>query len=113
MPTRDIFCRGVRMQHKFGGLEERNDPLTPQGPIDMPWPKQVRDLSSPRESQALRSLDVQRDGQFGYRTEPSAVCKPGGGYATLDGPRPDDAQVFGMPIPVGTKRRMGPLKTDK
>ena len=110
---RDIFCRGVRMQHQFGGLETRNDPLEQQT-FDPPWPKRVQHLSEQNgSSRELRDLYVQRDGQYGYRDEPAAVCKPYGGYATLDGPKPDVAQDIAMPIPVGTKRRYGPLKTDK
>lgn len=106
---RDIFRRGVRMQHKFGDLEQHDDMLN-IGTFDMPMPRRVDDLS---KRAAGRPCEVQTDGQHFYRPEPSPVCKPSGGYATLNGPTPDLPQMVGMPVPVGTKRRLGPVKTDK
>lgn len=106
---REIFRRGVRMQHQFGDLEGRNDPLG-QGTFDPRFPERVSDLS---KAGASRPLEVQREGERFYRDSPSPVCKPGGGYASLNGPAPDLPQVLAMPMPVGSKRRLGPLKTDK
>lgn len=106
---REIFRRGVRMTHQFGGLEGRNDPLG-QGTFDPGFPERVSDLS---HQGASKPLEVQRNGENFYRESPSPVCKPGGGYASLNGPTPDRPQEFAMPFPVGTKRRLGPPKTDK
>jgi len=48
-----------------------------------------------------------------YRPDPSPVVKPNGECAHSDGPTLDVPMDFAMPIPVGTKRRLGPLRTDK
>ena len=107
---RDIFRRGVRFIHKFGDLKDVADPLNSVGSFDPPWPKRIDDLS---KMAAGKPLEVGADGQHMYREAPSPICKPAGGYASINGPMPDIAQEVGMPIPVGTKRRLGPLKTDK
>ena len=104
---REIFRRGVRMQHQFGATEKINDPLGSQT-WDPPWPKSVRQLS-----QTGKSCEIQQYGEHAYRPQSSPVQKPDGRMANINGPAPDFAQVLGMPIPVGTKRRLGPLKTDK
>lgn len=109
----DFFRRGVRMQHKFGELESHDSPLG-IGTFDVPWPKRVDNLEgSSAGHRELRPLEVQQHGEHQYRPSSSPICKPNGGYADINGPKPDYAQIYGMPIPVGTKRRLGPLKTDK
>jgi hypothetical protein len=104
---KDIFARGNRMIFKFEGLLDRSDPLGTQT-FDMPWPKRVDDLSKPG-----RPCTSQDYGLHNYRPDPSPVCKPDGGYARSDGPAPDAAMELAMPLPVGTKRRLGPPKTDR
>ena len=111
---RDIFRRGVRMQHQFGDTEKINDPLGVQTfdqtyfPLPGPGMKSL--------STQGKSVEVQQYGEYSYREPSSPIQKPSGGMATNQGPAPDVAQIFGFPIPVGTKRRSGsggPLKTDK
>jgi hypothetical protein len=106
---RDIFRRGVRMTHRFEEAVNAGDPFNP-GTFEMPWPKRPDALS---EQAPGRPCEVQRDGEHMYREGSSPVCKPNGSAASLNGPTPDLPQIFGMPVPVGTKRRLGPLKTDK
>lgn len=106
---RDIFSRGARMQHQFEGLIDRNDPLG-TATFEAPWPKRVEDLSKRGPGHPCTS---QEHGLHNYRLDPSPICKPGGGYARSDGPVTDAAMELAMPIPVGTKRRLGPPRTDK
>jgi hypothetical protein len=110
MPTikmkADWFCRGVRMQHDFSQLIKPNDPLHSVQETEMPWPMFPKDRGS-------SPFEVKSHGQAGYRKEPSPVVTPSGRRVSLDGPYKDHAQEEAMPIPVGTKRRYGPLKTDK
>lgn len=104
---RDIFARGVRMQHKFDELVGRADPLGIET-FEVHRPMRVDELSktgSPCISQQY--------GQHNYRRDPSPVVKPNGQCARSDGPAPDFAMNLAMPIPAGTKRRLGPPKTDK
>jgi hypothetical protein len=109
---RDFFRRGVRMETTYGPLEERYDPLG-TGHFDLPTPIQVSALGTPGAPGRSRPLEIQDYGQHQYRESKSAVCKPSGGCASISGPEPDFAQTFAMPFPVGTKRRLGPPKTDK
>jgi hypothetical protein len=104
---RDIFARGVRMQHKFGELIGRSDPLGMES-FEAHRPMRVDELSKPG-----RPCTSQEYGQHNYRPDPSPVTKPNGQMARSDGPAPDLAMGLGMPIPVGTKRRLGPPRTDK
>lgn len=104
---KEFFRRGVRMTIPFGGLEERNDPFG-SGTFTYEGPQRVDELSQPG-----RAVEVQQYGEHQYRSASSPICKPSGGYASTNGPAPDFAQILGMPIPVGTKRRLGPRKTDK
>jgi hypothetical protein len=106
---KDWFRRGVRMQHPFGDLEGRSDPWGTRT-FEESWPKRVDDLS---KQAAGKPLEIQQYGEHQYREAPSPVCKPAGGYASLNGPAPDLPQIIGTPIPVGTKRRIGPNRTDK
>lgn len=105
---RDIFRRGVRYQHQFGTLEQINDPWGTQT-WNMSVPIRVDELSKPGKG----SCEVHEYGERFYAPERSAVVKPSGGHASLNGPSIDYAEVLGRPTPVGTKRRFGPLKTDK
>ncbi len=104
---RDIFRRGVRMVHHFGTLEERNDPWG-TSTFDPRFPERVDELSKPGHP-----CEIQQYGEHFYSPERSAVVKPNGQAASLNGPVPDIAEQFARPVPVGTKRRLGPLKTDK
>lgn len=110
---RDIFRRGVRMQHQFGETEKINDPLGNET-FEVQWPRRIDTLSRGSAGNAVMApLEVQRQGEYNYRQQSSPISKPNGGFADINGPKPDYAQIYGMPIPVGTKRRLGPLKTDK
>jgi hypothetical protein len=103
----DFFRRGPRMTLKFGETEQRDDPFG--GKTWFPeWPKEVERLSG-----TGTPCEVQEYGERFYRPEPSAVQKPSGGFASLNGPEPDAPEGFGRPFPVGTKRRSGPPRTDK
>jgi hypothetical protein len=104
---REIFSRGVRMTHTFEQLIDRQDPLGTQT-FEAPWPRRVDDLSA-----GSKPLESREHGLHNYRPDSSPVVTPGGRCARSDGPAPDLAMEFAMPIPVGTKRRLGPLKTDK
>jgi hypothetical protein len=102
---REIFRRGVRMTHRFGELEGQNDPLG-SGTFDPKFPERMDTLSSkPLESCSL--------GEHQFREATSPVCKPNGGCASINGPAPDYAEMLARPFPVGSKRRLGPPKTDK
>lgn len=104
---REIFRRGVRMQHQFGSLEARNDPLGAET-FEHRAPVAVSNLSG-----TGRPCEIQQYGERMWTEPRSAVSKPGGGFASLNGPAPDYAESLGRPIPVGTKRRLGPPRTDK
>ena len=106
---RDIFRRGVRMQHQFGTLETRNDPLGVET-FDFTPPVRVDSLS---KRAAMGPMEVRTHGEALWMEPRSAVVKPNGKAATFGGPKPDLAEAFGRPVPVGTKRRLGPLRTDK
>jgi len=101
---REIFRRGVRMQHPFGELESRSDPLGSQS-FDPRFPKSVQNLS---RRGASPPLSVQTHGQHDYRPDSSPVCKPGRGVASANGPSPDVAMDVAMPVPIGTTRRKFP-----
>jgi hypothetical protein len=104
---REIFSRPNRMVHQFDQLIDRNDPLATQT-FDLHRPMRVDELHS--KSQACESTEY---GLHNYRLDSSPVVTPGGRCARTDGPSPDIAMGVAMPWPVGTKRRLGPLKTDK
>jgi hypothetical protein len=106
---KEIFSRGVRMSHPFGELVGRQDPLGTQT-FEAPWPRRVDDLSKRSPGRPMTS---QQYGLHNDRPDSSPVVKPNGQCAHSDGPAPDLAMMFGRPIPVGTKRRIGPLKTDR
>lgn len=106
---RDIFRRGVRMQHQFGDTEAINDPFGnatfPAPDYPLPSVKRFSGYGSPCE--------IQEYGEHQYRPSSSPIQKPNGNMANIQGPTPDMPQIFGMIVPVGTKRRLGPLKTAK
>lgn len=110
----DWFRRGVRMQHQFGDTEKINDPMGSGtfAPPDFPLPGP----GVGRFSGTGKPCEVQEYGEHAYRPQSSPVQKPGGDMANINGPAPDAPQIFGMIVPVGTKRRSGlggPLKTAK
>ena len=94
------------MQHQFGDTEKINDPWGTQT-FDVPVPPGVGKLNKGHP------CEIQEYGEHDYRPDSSPIQKPGGGFANVDGPLPDLAQGIAMPAPVGTKRRLGPPKTDK
>jgi hypothetical protein len=106
---RDIFRRGVRMQHHYGTLEQRNDPLGTET-FEFNPPVRVDSLS---KRAAMGPIEIRDKGEHLWREPRSAVVKPNGKAASFQGPAPDLAEEFARPIPVGTKRRLGPLRTDK
>jgi hypothetical protein len=106
----DFFRRGVRMIHKFGELEKHDSPLG-VGTFGIHAPERIGTLGD--NGDHVRPLHIQAHGEHQYRPSSSPICKPAGGYADINGPAPDFAQNLAMPMPVGTKRRLGPLKTDK
>jgi hypothetical protein len=107
---REIFRRGVRMTHQFGTLEGRDDPFFGTPTFDPRFPERVDDLG---KSGASPPLEIGTYGEHRAYPARSAVVKPNGEAASLSGPAADRPEFFGAPIPVGTKRRLGPLKTDK
>lgn len=102
---REIFRRGVRMTHPFGTLEECSDPWGTRT-FDPRFPERVDQLHSP-------PAEIHQYGERFYAPERSAVIKPTGAAASLNGPSPDIPELIARPIPIGTKRRHGPPKTDK
>ncbi|MBA0085095.1 MAG: hypothetical protein HRJ53_08870 [Acidobacteria bacterium Pan2503] len=100
---RDWFNRGVRMQHQFGGIEEKNGPLS-EGytwePPDFPFP--IKRLSGTGKPCEIKEFGLQS-----YRPDPSPICKPDHSYAETQGPArfPDLAEQAARPVPVGTKKR--------
>jgi hypothetical protein len=102
---KDFFSRGVRMIHPFGKTEEINDPLQ-HNTWDLPLPANRIGGNSP-------GCEVQQYGESNYLEDRSPIQKPSGEMASTQGPNPGLAEVLARPIPVGTKRRYGPLKTDK
>jgi len=106
---REIFSRGVRMSHPFDELIDRSDPLgTGSESFEMFRPMRADDLSKHG-----RELASTRLGQHNDRPDSSPICKPNGSCARMDGPLEDEAMDQARPVPVGTKRRLGPLRTDK
>lgn len=105
----DWFRRGPRMTLRFGETEKEADPLGTGTfpPPDFPLP------SVKRFSGYGKPCEIQEYGEHQYRPSSSPIQKPNGNMASIQGPTPDLPQVFGMIVPVGTKRRLGPLKTAK
>jgi hypothetical protein len=99
---RDIFRRAVRMTHKFGAIEGDSDPLYGRGHVFEPqFPERPDQLSS-------RPITIQQQGEYRYFSQPgSAVAKPNGQLASINGPAPDYADALASPIPVGTSQRLG------
>ncbi len=79
---RNIFRRGVRMTHEFGGLEEMRDPSGRQT-FDPKFPIEPQQHSAPITTQ-----------QYGVHQSPwnqpnQGVQKPNGRMASFQGPAPD------------------------
>ena len=101
---REMFSRGVRMQHRFGA---KDDPLMPGEYFDAPYPD------------GIKSVNLNGKGRFRGQThglhvytEPfSPVAKANGGNASLSGPRLDNADAISDPIPMSTemRRTQGPF----
>jgi hypothetical protein len=80
--NRDIFRRGVRMTHEFGGLEEMHDPsgretFTPQFPVE------------PQQHSAPITTQEYGIHQHPWNQPKNGVQKPGGSMASFQGPAPD------------------------
>jgi hypothetical protein len=101
------------MTHQYGTLEEVNSPFFGPGTFEPPWPKRVDALGTPGVDGRGKPCEVQEYGEHFYSPERSAVTKENGRNASLNGPAPDMAEAIARPIPVGTKRRFGPPRTDK
>lgn len=91
---RNIFRRGVRMTHEFGGLEEMKDPegretFTPRFPVET-----TQQHSSP--------ITTQQYGvhQLPWNAPKEGVQKPNGQMASFNGPAPD-VEECGVMIAVG------------
>lgn len=102
----DWFRRPTRFTHKFGGLEERDDPLG-----SGTW--QVPDFPVTRYTGLGPKREIQEFGEYKHRPDPSAVSHPSGGFASLNGPKPDRPQAEGMLWSVGTRWRYGPVDIDE
>jgi hypothetical protein len=113
---RDIFRRGPRFTHQFGSLEEVNGPFFGPSCFELPVPERIDELGQiggTPGSRRGRPVEIHEFGERFYAPERSAVTKPSGSNASLNGPVLDLAEAVGRPIPASTKRRFGPLKTDK
>lgn len=106
---KELFSRSTRYIHPFDELIERQDPLATQT-FEMERPMRPDALSKIAPTGPCTSQDY---GLHNDRPDSSPVVKPNGQCAHSDGPAPDYAMIDARPIPVGTKRRLGPLKTDK
>ena len=103
---RDIFRRPTRMVHPFGEIERINDPRG-ENSFEFKAPM-------PGRNRRTGPLTIQQHGDHDvFSPSRSPICKPGGGTASLAGPKPDWAEAIAAPIPPSTKRRVGFLKTSK
>jgi hypothetical protein len=104
------------MQHQFGSLEDVNGPFFGPGTFD-PKFEQARRVDRLSAQAATPPLEVSDHGEHFYAPERSAVVKPSGAHASLNGPSPDVPEMIARPIPVGTRRRSmsgaAQVKTDK
>ena len=108
----DIFKRPTRMVHKFDAIERSNDPMG-TSTFDF-YEQHKRTRVSELGNHRVRSCTVQQHGEYEmFSPSRSAVEKPGGGLASISGPKPDYAEQLGAPVPVSTKKRVNHLKTDK
>lgn len=103
---KDIFRRGTRMVHKFGEIEGRSDPVYgDQGVFDPRFPIVHNNMSGARNNSP--PITLQGHGEFRYFSQPgSAIAKPTGRLASLNGPQPDYADAIASPVPVGTSQRL-------
>ena len=101
----DNFRRAVRFTHKFEGLTQDN-----------PWGTPTWQMEAPIRPNERRSAQahVQTHGEYSYPERKSPVCKPGGGYASINGPHPDIADDIASPVPQSTSKRLnGGVAKDK
>jgi hypothetical protein len=105
---REWFSRGVRMSHKFGNTEKLDDPMQTET-FDLKTPDLSRTGGGRSPPCELKDYGQNIPG-FPDR---SPIQKPSGGFASTQGPTPDGIEPFSRPVPVGTKRRIGPPRTDK
>lgn len=98
MPTlkKDWFQRGVRMTHRFG--ESTRDDFLGTGTFELPLPDGVKREGT---NQILKC----RQGQHDYYEPLSPVVKPNGVRANMNGPAPDPAGEWAVPVPAGTNKR--------
>ncbi len=103
--NRDIFKRGIRFTHKFGGIEQIDDPLG-RRTFDFKAEQErtrVSELSKPAQQ-----CTVQQYGEYaGPWGEPrSPVQLPSGRLASTNGPEPDEARMYAVPVPASTRKRV-------
>lgn len=94
---KELFRRGVRMTQRFGENVTADDPLG-TSTFDIPRPL-------PGSSNRTSAIHVQQQGEHRWDKPASPITKPTGANASIDGPAPDNAEFFGAPIPMSTKKR--------
>lgn len=99
---RNIFRRGVRMTHEFGGLEEMRDPtgretFTPDFPVE------------PQQHSAPITTQQYGVHQLPWNEPTQGVQKPSGRMASFNGPAPDleNDYCVGIAVSKPFKRRSG------
>lgn len=102
MPTlkREIFLRPNRMTHRFGEAIGRGDPLGAES-FELNAPKGLRSTNSGH----IGRTGIKQNGINRYSESLSAIEKPRGGAASLNGPAPDYAGMVVERPPVSTARR--------
>lgn len=98
MPTlkKDLFQRGPRMTHRFGQLAK--DDFIGTGTFELPLPDGVK-------REGTNQLLKTRCGQHDYYEPLSPVVKPNGVRASMNGPAPDPAGEWAVPVPASTQKR--------
>ena len=105
--NRNIFSRPMRMVHHFQEGSDFTDPVKPNHAFNAPFPIECKQQRSP-------PLEIQQYGEHRSWDEPkSAIIKPTGRRASLNGPDPDYAADFAGVFPPSTKKRVGHKSTDK
>ena len=95
----ETFRRSTRFTHRFDeGMQD--DPF---------WNKPTFNMQAPVRPDERRSpgFDVQQKGETDYYGPLSGVVTPSGRKTSIDGPRPDTAELIAVRIPAGTKCRKG------
>jgi hypothetical protein len=103
---RNIFRRGVRMTHEFGGLEEMKDP-TGRETFNPPFPVETAQQHS-------RPITTQQYGvhQLPWNEPKEGVQKPNGQMASFNGPAPD-LEACGITVSIGGISKSTPIKNHK